>query len=669
MCPSATPDVRPQDDAQADAAAWRTFGTTQPAGAARLLQAGPLSCRLEDGGLRAICWHGEEVVRAIAYLFRDEDWGTVPAAIRHRTTAQPAAGFALAFDLAWTLPHGRLRAQARIDGHADGVLTFKVDATADAPLSTNRCGFVVLHAAGVAGCALRVEHTDGTVEDTCFPQRISPSQVAFGIRRLTHVAPSGLEVDCRVQAELPHDPQGRFEMEDQRNWSDASFKTYVASLLDPWPYTLPAGRTLAQQVTVTVRRGDARPPGGHAAAATDAPVQVGAPTGVRMPPIGLGVPLDAADITDRERAAVLALRPAWLQAEIEVGEDLAAQRQLQAIVRLARACGAAVQLDVVCPPHPGAQVLAANLAQHCRAVNFVPRAVRACPAVYLKSYQPDAQWPQSASLESYAHAFAQAFPGSRIGGGMLTYFTELNRKRQSAEHIAFIGHSTCPLVHAADDRSVMQTLESLPHIARSVRAIWPGQGYRLGPITLGMRRNPYGQSTVANPRHERLAMATDDPRHHGAFAAAWLAGYATAVVAEDLELLTLNHSHGVQGPMLRADLADPHAPACVPAWRVQAVLHDASGSAVRAVRGLPADVAGLAWTTDAGTTRLLLANLGDQPLRVRLRGNWTGRDLSRPSAAAALRDPGPGLKPDAVPGSPDVGELPLAACQAVLLQA
>ena len=252
MCPSATPDVRPQDDAQADAAALRTFGTTQPAGAARLLQAGPLSCRLEDGGLRAICWHDEEVVRAIASLLRDEDWGTVPAAIRHRATAQPAAGFALAFDLEWTLPHGRLRAQARIDGHADGVLTFKVEATADASLSTNRCGFVVLHAAGVAGCALRVEHTDGTVEDTCFPQRISPSQVAFGIRRLTHVAPSGLEVDCRLQAELPHDPQGRFEMEDQRNWSDASFKTYVASLLDPWPYTLPAGRTLAQQVTVTV---------------------------------------------------------------------------------------------------------------------------------------------------------------------------------------------------------------------------------------------------------------------------------------------------------------------------------------------------------------------------------------------------------------------------------
>ena len=33
-----------------------------------------------------------------------------------------------------------------------------------------------------------------------------------------------------------------FEMEDQRNWSDASYKTYVRPLALPWPYVLPAGK-------------------------------------------------------------------------------------------------------------------------------------------------------------------------------------------------------------------------------------------------------------------------------------------------------------------------------------------------------------------------------------------------------------------------------------------
>ena len=34
-----------------------------------------------------------------------------------------------------------------------------------------------------------------------------------------------------------------FEMEDHRNWTDASFKTYVRPLALPWPYVLPAGRS------------------------------------------------------------------------------------------------------------------------------------------------------------------------------------------------------------------------------------------------------------------------------------------------------------------------------------------------------------------------------------------------------------------------------------------
>ena len=37
----------------------------------------------------------------------------------------------------------------------------------------------------------------------------------------------------------------KFEMEDHRNWMDASYKTYVCSLLDPWPYTLEKGKNFS----------------------------------------------------------------------------------------------------------------------------------------------------------------------------------------------------------------------------------------------------------------------------------------------------------------------------------------------------------------------------------------------------------------------------------------
>ena len=140
-----------------------------------------------------------------------------------------------------------------------------------------------------------------------------------------------------------------------------------------------------------------------------------------------------------------------------------------------------------------------------------------------------------------------AFPKLRLGGGMFSYFTELNRKRVPAEQLDFITHCTCPIVHAADDLSVMQSLEALPFITRSVRALFGDKPYRIGPSTIAMRQNPYGSATKRNPDGRRIAMAERDPRHDGLFAAAWAVGYAARVVPAGLEQLTLSGFAGTFG--------------------------------------------------------------------------------------------------------------------------
>ena len=43
-----------------------------------------------------------------------------------------------------------------------------------------------------------------------------------------------------------------FEMEDQRNWGDASFKIYSGSLLDPFPYLEKGGTNFSQTVKIDV---------------------------------------------------------------------------------------------------------------------------------------------------------------------------------------------------------------------------------------------------------------------------------------------------------------------------------------------------------------------------------------------------------------------------------
>lgn len=599
----------------------RLYGTTQPIPQTVSLQAGALCCVLEDGAIRTLRWHGVEVIRGIAYLLRDSNWGTSQTEVTDLSVQQDPQSFVVHFHMRMTLRDGVLHASARVQGHADGRFVFEVDATPDVALRTNRCGFVVLHPAQVAGAPLDVEHTDGSTQHQEFPRWISPGQVAYNIRRLRHRPQPGLVVDCLLQAQLPHDPLGKFEMEDQRNWSDGSFKTYVASLLDPWPYTLDAGVRLNQVVQVRMESepGLAR----DACSATPlvpAALAVGASLEVRMPAIGVGVPQGLEHMRAQELACVVALKPGWLVAEVEV-TDAQLLARLVAIAHLAQACGARVQLDALCPGTHTPENDAHRLAQACSAAGLVPHAMRAGPQPYLASYQPSDQWPDIASLERYAQAYAECFPSAQVGGGMLTYFTELNRKRQSDQHLHFIGHSTCPLVHAADDLSVMQTLEALPSIVASVKQLWPHLEYRLGPVTLGMQRNPYGSSVAQNPHRVRMPMATDDPRHHAQFGAAWLAGYAAAVAPLGLGVLSFQHTHGLCGP-LRLSTSGVQDGGHTTAWAVQAALAQAAGNPVLAVHGVPDGVQALAW--QAEQKHLMLVNLTPAQTTVVLDRPWRG---------------------------------------------
>jgi hypothetical protein len=126
-------------------------------------------------------------------------------------------------------------------------------------------------------------------------------------------------------------------------------------------------------------------------------------------------------------------------------------------------------------------------------------AIAVSPSVDRQSTPPGSAWPDCPPLEDVYAAARRAFPDIRLGGGMFSYFTELNRKRVPAGLLDFVTHCTCPIVHAADDLSVMQSLEALPFITASARAIFGENHYRIGPSTIAMRQNPYGGATKPNP--------------------------------------------------------------------------------------------------------------------------------------------------------------------------
>jgi D-apionolactonase len=508
------------------------YGTNEPPEEPARLVAGPLSADLVGGNLRSILFDGEEVVRAIGYIVRDEDWGTYAPLLDELTVEGDGVAFKVSYRARCVGATGAsLVYRASISGRPDGI-RFEVQATAEADFLTNRCGFCLLHPIiGVAGAPVEVENVDGTIKRSVFPDLIEPWQPFKEIRALTHNVRPGLRATCRLEGDA-------FEMEDQRNWSDASYKTYVRPLALPWPYLLPAGEMHTQTFTLALA-GDLalrRPAWSGASAGDVVNVRIGAPAG-RMPAIGLVISPEEtpATIAGRERLAEIGPQGLICHFDPTAGHGAEA---MAGFAELARLCPAEITLECVVPCSGDLDGEMGEAARLVGEAGLRLSAIAVCPAADRQSTPPGSEWPACPPLEAVYAAARRAFSDLRLGGGMFSYFTEINRKRPPLSHLDFVTHCTCPIVHAADDLSVMQTLEALPFIARSARAIIGEKAYRIGPSTIGMRQNPYGSRIMENPDRKRIAMARSDPRQAGLFAAAWTIGYAARLVDAGIEMLT-----------------------------------------------------------------------------------------------------------------------------------
>ncbi|MBV8704603.1 MAG: hypothetical protein JO118_12930, partial [Acetobacteraceae bacterium] len=244
-------------------------------------------------------------------------------------------------------------------------------------------------------------------------------------------------------------------------------------------------------------------------------------------------------------------------------------------------------------------------------------ALMVSPAPDLKSVTPGQPWPPCPPLDSLYRAARRAFPGVKLGGGMFSYFTELNRKRPPRELLDFITFSTCPIVHAGDDRSVMETLEALPYVAESMRAIAGDLPYVVGPSAIGMRDNPYGPTGLPNPRGIRQAMSGPDPRQAGLFGAAWTLGYVARFAAGGARRVAVSAPVGPFG--LAAETGGVH-----PVFHVVRGLASLEGKAMRAAAtSAEREVLALC----AGPAALWLANLTAESRTVEVPPEFVGSDL------------------------------------------
>ncbi len=590
----------------------RLYGTDESVEPPRILQAGPLRAELEAGNLRYIRYHGREMIRAISFVVRDENWGTYALEITHLNFQEEPDLFRVSYDATVSGKDKEFRYSAAIVGKSDGSLIFSAQGVAISDFLTNRTGFVVLHPIeGVAGATCTVEHTNGTIEETCFPFLIDPVQPMTALRAITHEFLPGLKVTCRMEGDT-------FEMEDQRNWTDASYKTYVRPLALPWPYLIAKGERIGQTVSLivsgsvgqieSVDDGLSIAVGGRVAASS-------------MPPLGLGLRPDQLDAAEQCIGVLRQAAPSQLVCYYDprFGHGRA---DLQRMAALGKAIGAELWLEFVIPGADNFEQEIQGVGRTANELGNPFAAVMVSPAPDLKCTLPGSPWPPCPPLDACYRAARKAFPGVRIGGGMFSFFTELNRKRPPLDLLDFVTFTTVAIFHAGDDRSAMEGLESLPYLARSVRALIDGKPYHVGPSAIGLRMNPYGEAPMANPRNIRQAMNGMDPRQRGLFAAAWLVGFVARFAQGGASSITLGEAVGELGiAYAKADYPQP--------WfdengGIYPICHTVKGLAALRGRPLinldiskPREIQAIGAERDSGL-EIWVANLTDQTKNVEI---------------------------------------------------
>ncbi|MBI4324364.1 MAG: hypothetical protein HY674_03795 [Chloroflexi bacterium] len=566
------------------------------------LKAGPLSLIFEAGDLRYIKWGGREIVRRIYVAVRDRNWATIAPRLFNPQTEIREDSFRISFEVEHKQGAIDFLWKGDINGDASGAITFQMAGVARSTFLRNRIGFCVLHPGpDCAGAHCRVEQVDGAVTSGQFPRFISPQAPFKEMKAIAH------EVAPDVWAELRFTGDA-FEMEDQRNWLDASFKTFCPPLGLPFPAEIVEGTKISQSVTLRLQgRPAVVPSSTHGA---DITFEVKPSGALAMPKIGLGVASHGRSLSPREVERLKVLRLGHLRVDLKLWETDCPMTLRRAAAE-ASALGIGLEAAVFVTNNAEAELK--GLVELLRSTQ-----PRVCRWAVFHAAEKSTTEPWVRLAREHLQAFD---PGAKIGTGTNANFTELNRGRPPLQGLDFVCYSINPQVHAFDNSSLVETLEG--HVAgiESARQFIGDRALAITPITLKPRFNPDATGPEPEPRPGDLP-AQVDVRQMSLFGAGWTLGSLKQVSEGGVSSVTYYEATGWRGVM-ETELGSPlpgqfrSLPGSVfPLFHVLADVGEFAGGEVLVSRSSePLKMVGLALRADR-RRRVLLANLSAEPQAV-----------------------------------------------------
>ncbi|WP_455383562.1 hypothetical protein, partial [Salinispira pacifica] len=464
------------------------------------LTAGPLTMEYADGDIRTLRCGSVEIINRIYFALRDQNWGTVAGRISGFSIDQTEDGFLLKYHSDHREGDITFEWDAEIRGEKSGRLSFRSSGVCRSTFRRNRIGLCVLHPISAAGDRVQVGHSDGSVTDGELPRLISPFQPFKDIAAIRHFADEGIEALITFSGET-------FEMEDQRNWTDGTYKTYCTPLSLPFPVVVNAGDRVEQSVVIDIEKAEQvvvsspRVEAVPAARDTTATLTVDLENSQdrsRLPQIGLGYGQRREPLSPSTRDKLAAITPAFLHVELLPSAG-SWQRRLASATADSRATG--IPLAITLRLGTGA---AAELDAVTKALRGDPAEV--CCWTVLSENAPTTTKEHLALARRALRAVAGDTP---IGGGTRAFFAELNRNRPALDLLDYVSYTINPQVHAFDNRSIVETIDGQRSSVESATALSGGKPVHVGGVTLRPQWNPNATAPPSEPEPGTLPPEVD----------------------------------------------------------------------------------------------------------------------------------------------------------------
>jgi hypothetical protein len=208
---------------------------------------------VEHAQIAAVSWCGQEIIRRLFVTVRDRDWRENAATEWEAKPLRDGGGVAL--KALHCGPHVEFEWEGTFSVRHN-TLEFAIDGRTLRDMEICRLGLVVLYPVRtLLGSHMQTEGPHG-IHRLQIQEQLYPQPIIDNLPRGMTPPFSSLSISLRQSGRLQcHFSGDLFELEDQRNWGDASFKAYCTPLSVGFPRFVTSGTLVRHQVEATVATG------------------------------------------------------------------------------------------------------------------------------------------------------------------------------------------------------------------------------------------------------------------------------------------------------------------------------------------------------------------------------------------------------------------------------